>query len=92
MIEAIQWKGNNLFEVITFTDGQPDLSSDIQRNKWQEYTDLVALKGFKIKTLDGWMNASVNDWIIKGVVGELYPCKPDVFEKTYELISSLKLN
>lgn len=37
-----------------------------------------------IATLEGVMLASVGDWIIKGVEGELYPCKPDIFEKTYE--------
>ena len=38
----------------------------------------------KIETLEGVMNASVGDFIIKGVNGEFYPCKPDIFEKTYE--------
>lgn len=38
-----------------------------------------------IKTLEGNMKASVGDYIIKGVNGEFYPCKPDIFEKTYEL-------
>jgi hypothetical protein len=37
-----------------------------------------------IKTLEGTMRASPGDWVIKGVNGEFYPCKPDVFEKTYE--------
>lgn len=37
-----------------------------------------------IKTLEGDMEASLGDWIIKGVNGEFYPCKPDIFEKTYE--------
>ena len=41
---------------------------------------------FKINTLEGVMTASVGDWIIKGVKGEFYPCKPDIFEKTYEII------
>jgi hypothetical protein len=42
--------------------------------------------GLKIKTLEGTMDAVQNDWIIKGVNGEFYPCKPDIFEKTYELL------
>ena len=37
-----------------------------------------------IKTLEGLMTAEPNDWIIKGVKGEFYPCKPDIFEQTYE--------
>lgn len=39
-----------------------------------------------IETLEGIMHASVGDWIITGVNGEQYPCKPDIFEKTYEAI------
>lgn len=39
-----------------------------------------------IKTLEGNMTANVNDYIIKGVNGEFYPCKPDIFEKTYEKV------
>lgn len=38
----------------------------------------------KIKTLEGEMTADVGDWLITGVNGELYPCKPDIFAKTYE--------
>lgn len=41
---------------------------------------------FDIKTLEGIMTASVGDYIIKGVHGEFYPCKPDIFEETYELV------
>lgn len=41
-------------------------------------------KELEIETLEGTMHASIGDWIITGVKGEPYPCKPDVFEKTYE--------
>jgi hypothetical protein len=37
-----------------------------------------------IRTLEGTMRAEIGDWIIKGVKGEFYPCKPDIFEATYE--------
>ena len=40
----------------------------------------------EIETLEGTMKANKGDWIIKGVKGELYPCKPDVFEMTYEKV------
>ena len=40
-----------------------------------------------IQTLEGPLHASVGDWIITGVRGEQYPCKPDVFEKTYEPVT-----
>ena len=39
-----------------------------------------------IKTLEGIHHVSIGDYIIKGVKGELYPCKPDIFEQTYEVV------
>ena len=38
----------------------------------------------RIPTLEGEMTASRRDWIIRGIAGEIYPCKPDIFEATYE--------
>ena len=43
-----------------------------------------------IRTLEGTMRAEIGDWIIKGVKGELYPCKPDIFEATYELAEAIQ--
>lgn len=43
-------------------------------------------KDLDIKTLEGIMHAASGDWIITGVNGEQYPCKPDIFEKTYQLL------
>lgn len=40
-----------------------------------------------IETLEGWLTVSPGDWIIKGVKGEFYPCKPDVFELTYSPVN-----
>lgn len=40
----------------------------------------------RIQTLEGDMTAVLGDWIIKGVAGEFYPCKPDIFEATYEAV------
>lgn len=42
--------------------------------------------GWSINTLEGKMHANIGDYIIQGVHGELYPCKPDIFEETYDLI------
>lgn len=42
----------------------------------------------KVYTLEGTMTANVGDYIIKGVNGEFYPCKPDIFEKTYEFVGN----
>ena len=43
--------------------------------------------GFGIKTLEGWFKVLVGDWIITGVKGEKYPCKPDIFEISYEEVT-----
>ncbi len=48
---------------------------------------VTADKGYDIQTLEGVMHASPGDWIIKGVKGEFYPCKPDIFDATYEQVS-----
>jgi hypothetical protein len=40
-----------------------------------------------IETLEGYLNVSLGDWIIKGVKDEFYPCKPDIFEATYERVT-----
>ena len=40
----------------------------------------------EISTLEGVMKAEIDDWIIRGVQGEFYPCKPDIFEATYEAV------
>lgn len=80
IIEAIQWNGSNLREVIDFTGLHPSA----HKWSWDEYERIVKNDGLKIFTLEGKMNADINDFIIKGIHGEFYPCKPDIFELTYE--------
>lgn len=86
-IEAIQYLGvSNLEEVLAFTGKHP--SWDKCFDSMEEYKEFVAANAelFKIKTLEGSMLAKPGDWIIRGVNGEHYPRKPDIFEKTYELV------
>ena len=52
--------------------------------------DLTAKVWIEIDTLEGVMRADYGDWIIKGVKGEFYPCKPDIFEATYEVVTDGK--
>ena len=49
---------------------------------------LLLNDGVDIRTLEGMMHGEMLDWIICGVNGELYPCKPDIFAKTYEPVGS----
>lgn len=76
-IEAIQWTGENIAEIIEFVKG--DVRIDAESNDGQ-----TSRRELHINTLEGVMHASKGDWIIKGVQGEFYPCKPDIFEKTYD--------
>lgn len=81
VIEAIQWTGKNLKEIIDFTG----LHSSASLWTWEEYETVVETEGLKIFTLEGPMYAAIGDFIIRGVKGEFYPCKPDIFEQTYEV-------
>ena len=65
----------------------------IDNTKFEKYTKIpVTIEAYQtdeeieIETLEGIMKANKGDWIIKGVKGELYPCKPDVFDMTYEKV------
>ena len=80
VIEAIQWRGTNLKEVIDFTG----LHRSVHNWTWEEYKDTVARGGLKVFTLNGPVAVEVGEWIIKGIKGEFYPCKQDIFEATYE--------
>ena len=71
VIEAIQWNGNNYNEIYKFVT---------------HYKIYPKLDTVIIPTLEGEMTASKGDYIIKGVNGEFYPCKPDIFDKTYEKV------
>lgn len=53
---------------------------------WDDPETPFSERYLKIETLEGNMKAQENDWIIKGVQGEFYPCKPDIFEMTYERV------
>lgn len=76
IIEAVQWDGNNLEEIKNFTSALDKAGI----GKDQEGKFIV------IPTLEGNISANIGDWIIKGIKGKFYPCKPDFFESTYEKI------
>lgn len=75
VIDAIQYTGNHR-EIWNFM-GIPAETQN--KMSYQQYSPI-----YYVHTLEGDMAASPGDWIIKGVAGEYYPCKPDIFEKTYE--------
>lgn len=74
VVEAIQWDGKNTNDVLAFGPGKIT------------YTEITG-SHLMIFTLEGTMTAIVGDWIIKGIKGEFYPCKPDIFEASYEAVT-----
>ena len=72
IIDAIQWTGKNLSEIDNF----------MGKTVENKGTTLI------IHTLEGDMEASIGDYIIKGVNREFYPCKPNIFAKTYEEVTN----
>lgn len=83
-VEAWQWEGNSLI----FAD-EPDWILDAFENgDIDEYIDYYDPSDsyLEIETLEGAHTARPGDYIIKGVKGELYSCKPDIFEMTYEVV------
>lgn len=79
IVEAVIWTGNNIDEV-----------KDWAKNAVENI--IFANNNLYIETLEGRMNVSVGDYIIKGIQGEFYPCKPDIFKETYETVSMVSDN
>ena len=83
-IEALQWTGNNHREMFNFLEGSKD-SDPMKTDGKNFYIDFNKVaSGLIIKTLEGEHLANCYDVIIKGVRGEFYPCKPGIFEETYD--------
>ena len=82
VIEAIQWNGDNLNEIKEFVGESLDYSIIDTAWKVGKGAPYVLMK---IHTLEGDHECTKGDYIIKGVQGEFYPCKPDIFEQTYEV-------
>lgn len=82
VIEAMELTAENREEVAAWCGGrfEPD---DVYR-----LAGLTPDGSLDIVTLEGVMTANVGDWIIRGVQGEFYPCKPDIFAATYEEVLS----
>ena len=85
IIEAMKYTEDNYDEAITFV-GKENCKVIVNRvNRLSmDPNKKEAIVTFFINTLEGNMLVSNGDYIIKGVNGEFYPCKPDIFDKTYE--------
>ena len=72
VIEAIQYEGDNTYQCLSFCPTAIEIRPPDQEPYLQ------------IPTLEGTMNCNIGDYLIKGIAGEYYPCKPDIFQRTYE--------
>ncbi len=79
-IKAVQFVGGNVDEALRFTG-----TGAYAR---QDYPGVENIE-IRIHTLEGEMKAIPGDWIIRGVQGEFYPCKPDIFAETYEAVEEV---
>lgn len=92
-IEAFQWDGSLdcASEIINWgADNKATVRYIGERPERKapngEYSQFFQPCRLKIETLEGWIFASPGDFIIKGIQGEFYPCKPDIFAETYEVV------
>ena len=83
VIEAVQWNGFNLEEIKEFVGDS--LIYEISDAAWKVGKGVPAVY-MEIETLEGNHKCNIGDYIIKGVQGEFYPCKPDIFKQTYERV------
>ena len=95
VIDAVQLRWDNWNEMCAhadvgnFEEGKPEgcyIGDDGQPITNHGTSDEI---GMRIPTLEGVMIARQNDWIIRGVKGELYPCKPEIFDVTYEQVEEV---
>ena len=85
IFKAIQWKGNNLDNIKEFVGDSLICRS---MNNVLSIGDDSLIPELEIKTLEGNHIFSLGDYIIQGIKGEFYPCKPDIFKATYEECSA----
>ena len=81
VIEAIRWDGADVDSILAFCLGSASIRRPYVRTESNQHYLLI-------ETREGVMTAEKGDWIIKGVKGEFYPCKPDIFDITYDEVRS----
>lgn len=83
IIEAVEWTGDNINEVGEFMGKE---NCDIEYSNIETIHGIDIIVEITIHTLEGNMHVDKGDYIIKGIKGEFYPCKPDIFKQTYEAL------
>jgi hypothetical protein len=83
VIEAFRLGHDNMPDWFCDARSRNDVTTHNIDGRWRGGPDYAL-----IKTLEGEMRAEYGDWIIQGVKGEIYPCKPDIFQATYEAVGT----
>mgnify|MGYP006385725733 CR=1 FL=1 len=83
VIEALKWNGSNMIEIQEFA-GEFFLGYEVLSDTAWQVGKGIPFTEISIKTIDSVAKAVNGDYIIKGVQGEFYPCKPDIFIKSYD--------
>lgn len=85
VINAMRWDGTRACKE-QIEEAFYDLETNSVELPLEGDWDGKAYLSWTIYTLEGLIEASPGDWIIRGIKGEYYPCKPDIFEETYEAV------
>jgi len=86
VVEAFQFSSpESARQIVEWSAGAVKMGTEI-RNHSTEHPDGFDYPCLLVATREGTMTASVGDWVVKGIRGEFYPVKPDIFEMTYEAV------
>lgn len=91
VVQAVQLTDATIKQAYEFMHGPVSHQTSTSREYWDKYCKTVADNGMNVVTLEDGPDgraihvATMGDWIIKGIKGEFYPCKPDIFTATYEV-------
>lgn len=90
-LETVLWTGKNHREMYNFLENKPD--NYIEPSGENFYINHDKVKGgLIIKTIEGDKIASIGDYIIKGITGKFFPCNPDIFNETYDIVEVVENN
>lgn len=82
VVDAIQWKGGDTTCLDDFIGKQGWTRADAREMAYDDPEQIIVYN----KAENQWIYLPVGHWVIRGVAGEYYPCKPDIFERTYDAV------
>ncbi len=89
VVEAEQWLPKKSYDGVSPSIEMPIPPVPSHLLRWRRKYWFFGKGEWWIKTLEGWLKPTPEDWIICGIKNEFYPCKPDIFEETYEKVENV---